>query len=601
MAVTTRTLRPTRALRIPRLGRHVRGFAIGALLGVAIGLVALIALRWAYEGRIVPGVHAAGVDLSGLTVAQAEAALHDAVAPLEAGTITVTSPRGTLTLDYDAVGRTVDVPAMLAAAAAEGRGGTRFAEAIGIISGFTRPVTLPTLVAFDHARLATELAAFGQRASILPVGARVIQGETGFEVVPAVPGLAVDATGLATPLEAALLDPTTPTTLDLVAAATPTAPRVSDADAARAMGTAQAIAQELTLTNGKKDWPIRRSRIRTWISFTGAGSAYGPVVDQAAIPAALKNAAKGVLKKPRDATFLKTRAGKVFGVAAAGNGRSLDVDRTVARIVAALEARAAGQSETKPVKVATSKVAPAVSTEEATESAPLVSRIGTWTTYYTAGPRNGNSANIVVPARRLDGQVVRPGQTFEFWGALGEVSFRTGYRLGAAIIGGRTVQDRALAGGICAVSTTLFNAAARAGLEIVSRRPHYYYISRYPLGLDATVSDAITMRFRNDTDHAILIKAAASGSFVRFDLWSIPNGRTVSWSRPRVTNVVPGRDSTQLTSSLPSGVRERTEYPVDGMDVAVTRTVRNAAGSVIHRDTFVSHYKRMIGVVLVGR
>jgi vancomycin resistance protein YoaR len=247
------------------------------------------------------------------------------------------------------------------------------------------------------------------------------------------------------------------------------------------------------------------------------------------------------------------------------------------------------------------KVAPAVSTEEATASAPLVSRIGTWTTYYTAGPRNGNSANIVVPARRLDGQVVRPGQTFEFWGALGEVSFRTGYKLGAAIIGGRTVQDRALAGGICAVSTTLFNAAARAGLEILSRRPHYYYISRYPLGLDATVSDAITMRFRNDTDHAILIKASASGSFVRFDLWSIPNGRTVTWSKPSVSNVVPGRDSEQLTSTLPPGVRERTEYPVDGMDVSVTRTVRSASGTVIHRDTFVSHYKRMIGVVLVGR
>ena len=114
-------------------------------------------------------------------------------------------------------------------------------------------------------------------------------------------------------------------------------------------------------------------------------------------------------------------------------------------------------------------------------------------------------------------------------------------------------------------------------------------------------SDAITMRFRNDTKHPILIKASASGSFVRFDLWSVPNGRTVTWSKPRVTNVVPGSDSTQLTSSLPTGVRERTEYPVDGMDVSVTRTVRNASGAVIHRDTFVSHYKRMIGVVLVGR
>jgi vancomycin resistance protein YoaR len=601
MAVTTRTLRPTRALRIPRLGRHVRGFAIGALLGVAIGLVALIALRWAYEGRIVPGVHAAGVDLSGMTPGQAEAALDAALAPLEAGAITVTSPRGTLTLGYDDVARTVDVPGMVAAAASEGRGGSRLDEVIGILDGVRRPVTLPTLVTFDGERLVSELAAFGERATLPPIGARVIQGETGFEIVPAVPGLTVDATGLAATLEAALSDPASPATIEAAAATARLAPPTTNVDVTRAKATAEAIAQELTLTNGKKDWPIRRSRIRTWISFSGTGASYGPVIDEAAIPAALKNAAKGVLRKPRDATFLKTRGGDVFGVAAAGDGRALDVDKTVGRILAALEARAAGTAEAAPVKLATAKVAPDVTTEEATASAPLVSRIGTWTTYYQAGPRNGNSANIVVPARRLDGQVVRPGQTFEFWGALGEVSFRTGYRLGAAIIGGRTVQDRALAGGICAVSTTLFNAAARAGLEILSRRPHYYYISRYPLGLDATVSDAITMRFRNDTKNPILIKASASGSFVRFDLWSIPNGRTVTWSRPSVSNVVPGRDSVQYTSSLPKGVRERTEYPVDGMDVAVTRTVRNADGSVIHRDTFVSHYKRMIGVVLVGR
>ena len=61
MAVTTRTLRAPRvALHVPRPGRLARGFAVGSLLGVAIALVGLIALRWAFDGRIVPGVHAAG-------------------------------------------------------------------------------------------------------------------------------------------------------------------------------------------------------------------------------------------------------------------------------------------------------------------------------------------------------------------------------------------------------------------------------------------------------------------------------------------------------------------------------------------------------------
>ena len=77
----------------------------------------------------------------------------------------------------------------------------------------------------------------------------------------------------------------------------------------------------------------------------------------------------------------------------------------------------------------------------------------------------------------------------------------------------------------------------------MTRSPHWYYITRYPLGLDATVSGSQSMRFRNDTKHPILIKAYASPGIVRFEIWSVPNGRTVSWSRPSVSNVVRGYDS----------------------------------------------------------
>src|SRR6185295_1160496 len=173
-------------------------------------------------------------------------------------------------------------------------------------------------------------------------------------------------------------------------------------------------------------------------------------------------------------------------------------------------------------------------------------------------------------ARRLNGTVVQPGQVFDFWNALGEVSFRTGYRLGGAIVGGHSVEGKALAGGICAASTTLFNAAARGGLEILTRSPHWYYITRYPLGLDATVSQSQTMRFRNDTKYPILIRGFASPGYVRYEIWSVPNGRSVTFSRPHVTNVVRGADSEVRTTELRKGTSERIEWPVDGKDVVVT-------------------------------
>ena len=109
------------------------------------------------------------------------------------------------------------------------------------------------------------------------------------------------------------------------------------------------------------------------------------------------------------------------------------------------------------------------------------------------------------------------------------------------------------------------------------------------------------MRFRNDTKYPILIKSHASPGIVTFEIWSVPNGRSVSWSRPSVTNVVRGFDTVKKTSSLRRGQRERIEWPVDGKDVSVSRTVRDSNGRVIHHDTWVSHYHRMIGITLVGK
>ena len=114
--------------------------------------------------------------------------------------------------------------------------------------------------------------------------------------------------------------------------------------------------------------------------------------------------------------------------------------------------------------------------------------LGSWTVAYVVGPENGDGANIEIPLRHLDGLVIKPGATFDFWRAVGEVSRGTGYRRGAIIVGNQIDPDGALAGGICTVSTALFDAAARAGLQIVSRTSHGGYLEKYQLGLDAAVA-----------------------------------------------------------------------------------------------------------------
>jgi len=177
-------------------------------------------------------------------------------------------------------------------------------------------------------------------------------------------------------------------------------------------------------------------------------------------------------------------------------------------------------------------------------------------------------------------------------------------KLGGAIINGHSVEGKTIGGGICSTSTTLFNAALRAGLETGARANHYYYITRYPKGLDATVwedgSAVQNMTFTNDTPYPILIRTYARPGIVRFTLYSVPTGRTVSISKPIVKNYIKGYTVVKYTKSLKPGHYLQSEYQADGQDVWVTVTVKDKTGHVISTKTYYSHYARMIGVIMKG-
>jgi hypothetical protein len=88
---------------------------------------------------------------------------------------------------------------------------------------------------------------------------------------------------------------------------------------------------------------------------------------------------------------------------------------------------------------------------------------------------------------------------------------------------------------------------------------------------------------------------------VRFEIYSVPNGRDVDISLGRRQNERSATDSVQYTSSLAPGVRKRIEYPVNGFQVTSSRTVRDRNGNVIHRDSYYSSYATITGITLVGR
>jgi vancomycin resistance protein YoaR len=574
-------------------------FAIALGLGAAAVVGGLYAFHNQDAGRILPGVSIAGVDVGGRTPEDARALVAERLASLSSGGVTVRSDLGAVRIGFADVGRGPDVDAMVAEAAAAGRGGTWLDETIAAIRLRLEPRDVPLRLTYDHDRAAAALAAFAGRAHLGATDAGVLRRADGFAVAPGTDGRAVEIDAALTAVDTLMHDPATRDGVEVPAAVTTEAPTLTTAMAQAAKATADAMSVDIKVRAGERSWKLKAAQVRSWITFGWTDGAYAPRVDPAGIPKALRNIAKKVARPVHDAAFLRDKHGRIVGSMADKAGQELDVEASVEAIVATIEAR--GQvADAPPLDLAMKTIAPKLTAAEAAKKAPLMVKVGSWTTYYQVSAHNGFGANITVPTRVLNGTLVEPGAVFDFWRGLGEVSFATGYRLGGAIVGGHSVEGKALAGGICAASTTLFNAALRGGFEILARQPHWYYITRYPLGLDATVSGSQTMRFRNDTKYPILIRGFASPGVVRYEIWSVPNGRTVTLSRPSVSNVVPGYDSTVNAPDLPKGTSERTEWPVDGKDVVVTRTVRDASGRVIHHDTFVSHYHRMVGILRVG-
>jgi vancomycin resistance protein YoaR len=599
MAVSEETLERRRSIRVVRPGRRFFAFVIATGLGVALVAGGVAAYHQTLVDRILPGVSVAGVDVGGLGPGDARALLADRLRGLSEGGLSLRTGIGSTTIAFADVGRTADIDAMVADAYAVGHGGTWVDETVAGLRLRVQPEVVSLRLNYDHDRAAAAVSAFTAKMALGAIDASVLETGPGFRVVPGVDGSRVDEAAAVAAVDRAMTDPATVTGANIAAPVVRVSPAISTESAQRAGDAAQLMSGDLRLTSGKFHWLVRASRVRTWVTFVSTGDGYRPVVDRKAIPAILGPMAKKVLKPVLNAEFLKDRSGRIVGAKADHAGRALDQVATADLIATAIEARATG-AKPAGVELSLAAVLPKRTTKDVTQTAPLMSMVGSWTTRYQVSAHNGFGANISVPARRLNGTVVQPGHLFDFWGALGEVSFRTGYRLGGAIVGGHSVEGKALAGGICAASTTLFNAALRGGFEIDRRQPHWYYITRYPLGLDATVSGSQTMQFRNDTAFPILIRGIAGPGFVRFEIWSVPNGRTVSLSRPSVSNVVRGSDSVVRTTAIPRGTKLRTEWPVDGKDVSVTRTVRDASGRVIHRETYVSHYHRMIGILQVG-
>jgi vancomycin resistance protein YoaR len=233
-------------------------------------------------------------------------------------------------------------------------------------------------------------------------------------------------------------------------------------------------------------------------------------------------------------------------------------------------------------------------------------------TYY-GGSASNRRHNVELATQRANGALVPPGGVYSFVKTIGDISVDSGYELGFGIIaatdGGVTTVP-SVGGGVCQVSTTVFQAAFWAGMPIVERSWHLYWMPLYGqdpsgmTGLDATVdtSAGLDFKFENTTDDWIAIVATADGNAVRFEVWGTDPGWNVETDGPHISNRVQASTEMQYEESdrLPSGTQTRVETAHDGFDVLIERRVYDSDGELIDELELFSQYQPASNRTLIG-
>ncbi len=586
------------------------GFSAALLLGLLAIVAASVAIGASAAGNVLPGVTVGGVELSGLDRAAATERLEAALPSLSTGQATIVVGAANEVVPYADLGRRFETAAMVDAALGVGRDGNPIFDGLARLRNLANPATLPLLVhAYDAEAIEGISASIAEQFTWAPIDAAISREGASFAVSASEGGQILEAADVRAALAAAA-DTTDPADVTLELTPTLVPPQVTTAQAEAVANAARNTVATLALEvpgAAEDDEPlsIPPETIASWLTF---GPEYGNVplalhVDEAAAGDAVAALVEAVDREPVNAVITVAAGGGLGGVIAAQDGRALVVDETTDDLLAALERRATGAT-VGSLPLVVNVTEPALTTAEAEAALPQMRLISSWTTYYVPGEGNGWGNNINIPAFDIDGRNLAPGETFSFWGSVGPITEERGFAYGGAIINGRSTQGVAIGGGICSTSTTIFNAALRAGLEMGIRLNHFYYIDRYPDGLDATVSimDGWTqdMTFRNDTENPIVVRGYGGAGFVTFEIWSMPTGRSVVISNPVTSNHRRASDSTIVDANMAPGTSKRVEYPHDGHDVWRSRFVYDAAGNLIHQNDYFSSYATVTGILLVG-
>lgn len=526
---------------------------IRSLFRICVGLAVVLggsvaSVQAVYAGKILPGVYVGPLNLSGMSTADAQAAIAERAKP--AKQLQFTYQDKTFAFSADEIGLTINAEATVKAAESIGRhGGTDMLLTPSRLG--TDHADVPLRYQLNTAALREKLAQQTAHIGTSVTEAQIDRDGGDFVIKPGKSGNGIDVDDAVRAARFALEQFRTDVPLQF----RPIQPEISVQGLAPAKATATMLShQPLAVQADDRTLHPPQPTIASWISFTRHGrEPDNPRLTQTTLLAVFDEA---MTIRPEEVLFgsapaptlqadvSRERVGEyvrevadsvdhppVNGRLSFANGQisfagvpkdGQVIDRPVAVGVIAAAITGSQRSVTLPFKGKPADIRP-----ENLPKLGITTLIGSATTNFPGSPVN-RTYNIGVGARKFDGILIKPGEEFSFNDTLGDVGPETGYRMELVILENKTTPQ--YGGGLCQVSTTMFRAALDSGLQITDRSNHAYAVHYYaPIGMDATIYPPNPdMKFINNTPGSILVQTSQSGQSLTYEFYGTSDGRKSS-------------------------------------------------------------------------
>ncbi len=276
-------------------------------------------------------------------------------------------------------------------------------------------------------------------------------------------------------------------------------------------------------------------------------------------------------------------------------GRDVD-KKKLAAIISELE-----QTEDTERLLPVHTVQPSITSEMA-ESMLFKDELGTAKTSFGTGTQNGRNRkhNMEISVVKIDNLILLPGEEFSFNKVVGPRDAAHGYKTAHIYINGR-IED-GIGGGICQVSTTMYNAVLKADLEVTERKNHSFTVGYVPLGQDATAYYGGTdFRFLNSTNWPIKLLSYVKGNSIYFSIIGTNENpdKTVIISN-KILSQTPFTTQTTEDPTLPPGTTKELQEGLNGYVVDTYKIIQENGKVISQTKLHTSRYRPCTQILLVG-